>query len=142
MEENHVHIYLKLYDFEDHPNVVSRVLDLTPTKVGVSGEKFYLGNNHQLERVHRSNFWEYKETHYTDTKWQQEYVDDFVKRIIRPRVERLRNFTESGNGELALVPYYYDVWNTGFDFNLDLLKTIVDCGLVLDMDIYCLAKEE
>lgn len=141
MEENHIHIYLKLYDFEIFPNEVSQKLGIEATKAGIKGEKFFIGNKKKkLEREYSSNWWEYKETHITYTKWQQNYVNDFIKRIIIPRVELIKEVTSQGEGELALIPYYYGEWNPGFDFNLEILRAITDSGLVLDMDIYCLSK--
>ncbi len=142
MEENCIHIYLKFYEFEIHPDQVTEMLKLEPTKSGVAGEKFFIGSKkNKLEREYDSNWWEYKETDITKTKWQQNYVDDFTKRIIIPRVETFKEITSQGEGELALVPYYYGEWNPGFDFKLEILRAITDSGLVLDMDIYCLSKD-
>lgn len=127
MEENRIHIYLKLYEFEIHPDQVTEILRLEPTKSGVAGEKFFIGNKkNKREREYDSNWWEYKETHITKTKWQQNYVDDFIKRIIIPRVETIKEITLQGEGELALVPYYYGEWNPGFDFKLEILRSITD----------------
>ncbi len=143
MEENHIHIYLKLYEFEHHPDEVTKILELEPTKSGVKGEKFFIGNKKkELEREYDSNWWEYKETHLTKTKWKQTYVDDFIKRIIFPRKKLIKRITQQGVGELSIVPYYYHEWNLGFDFNPEILKAITDSGLVLDMDIYCFNKEK
>ena len=142
MKENHIHIYLKLYDFEIHPNEVSQKLDIEPTKTGVTGEKFFIGNKmKKLEREYGSNWWEYEEAHITETKWQQNYVNDFIKRIIMPRLEIIKEITLQGEGELALVPHYYEEWNFGFDFNLETLTALTNSGLILNMDIYSFDKE-
>ena len=143
MDKNHIHIYLKLYDFEIHPDEVTKLLNLDPTESGVKGEKFFIGNKKsKIERVYSSNYWQYKETHFTKTKWHQEYVDEFINRILKPRIEEIRLITSQGSGELALVPHYYDEWNPGFDFKLDILTTIVDSGLILDMDVYFFSNDE
>lgn len=142
MEENHIHIYLKLNEFELHPDDLTKILGINPTKTGVIGGRFFIGNKKKkIEREYQSNFWEYKEPHITDTKWQQEYVNDFINRIIKPRVEVLKRITSEGSGELALAPYYYNEWNLGFDFDLEVLKVLVDCGLILDIDIYCFEND-
>lgn len=141
MEENHIHIYLKLYEFELQPYEITNMLGLKPTGYGIKGETFFIGNKtKKLEREYKSNWWEYQETHITETKWQQNYVDEFIKRVVIPRVEIIKKITSEGAGELALAPHYYGEWNLGFDFNLDTLKALTESGLVLDMDIYCFER--
>tara|TARA_R110000868_G_scaffold294140_1_gene554726 strand:+ start:92209 stop:92649 length:441 start_codon:yes stop_codon:yes gene_type:complete len=142
MEENHIHIYLKLYDFDLQPDEVTKMIGLEPTKSGVKRGNFYFAKKYKIEREYQSNWWEYKEKHITETKWQQEYVDDFINRIIKPRVEIIKSITTQGSGELALVPHYYDEWYLGFDFSLDIIKILSDSGIVLNMDIYCYDKEK
>ncbi len=142
MEQNHIHIYLKFYDFDLDPDEITKKLGLEPTEIGRKGEKYTLGRKAKTEKERTFNFWEYKEKIITGEHWHQKFINDFIDRIIEPRKGMIREITEVGESELSLVPYYYDEFNVGFDFSLQKLETLVNARIFINFDIYFLPRDD
>ena len=137
-KKNKVHIYLKFYDFNVHPDEISKALKLEPTRKGLKGEKFYIGTKKKIERKYSSNWWQFGQKYDVNGKWPQEFIDQFTEEIIEPRKNEIKDIIAIGDGELSVCPYFYNDTNPGFHFEHRVLKAISEANLPINMDIYCL----
>ncbi|XWN36336.1 MAG: DUF4279 domain-containing protein [Balneola sp.] len=138
-ETNKVHIYLKFYDFDIHPDEISKVLNLEPTRIGLKGEVFFIGNKKKkIQRTYSSNYWELKKKFEIDDKWVQEFIDEFIKEIIEPKKGLIKKMIKEGDGEFSVVPYLYSEANPGFFFESNTINILSETNLPINLDIYCL----
>lgn len=131
-----VHIYLMFYDFEIHPDEISKILNLNPTKTGLKGEEYIL--SYDRKRTYKSNWWEFRKDYEMGEKWVQEFIDEFILEIIEPRKKEISEVMSKGDGEFSVVPYFYSKANPGFFFEKSTIEVLSEANLAINLDIYCL----
>ncbi len=131
---NENYISLKFFEFDFSPQVISEKLGLEPTKTGIKGER----RNPKFALLCKSNEWTYEEFNKTN-EFIGELVQSFIERIVRPRLEQIKQLATSQFGELSIAQWYYDGYNPGYHFSKEIISTIKETGLEIDIDTYCLS---
>ncbi|MBO6622975.1 MAG: DUF4279 domain-containing protein [Balneola sp.] len=137
-KKNKVHIYLKFYDFNVHPDEISKALKLEPTRKGLKGEKYLIGNKNKREQIYKWNYWELGKKFEIGDRWVQEFIDEFVNEIIEPNKGEIKKVIKKGDGEFSVVPYFYSEANPGFFFESSSIDILSAANLSFNLDIYSL----
>jgi uncharacterized protein DUF4279 len=96
---NDDHIILLFLNFDYSPEVITEKINLTPSRSGLKGEKYYLGHNHEVVKYRKCNFWEYELRQITND-FIGDSFDLFVEEVIYPRAASIRSVAETCDGEL------------------------------------------
>lgn len=132
---NKNYIALKFFDFDFSPQIISEKIALIPTKTSLKGER----RNPKFSLICKSNEWMYEEFNKTND-FIGDLVQEFISRIIIPRLKEIKALTGAHYGELSIVQWYYSGCNPGYHFSKDILTVINDTGLEIDIDTYCLSS--
>jgi len=139
MNQNEIHISLKIFDFSCEPSELSNRLGIESTKQGIKGEP--LSSKNGVARIWPYNFWEYgikKETN----EFIETPINNYIKNIIQPRETELIDIISNCKSEFSVAQYYYTGHNPGLHLEPETIKIISKIGAGIDVDIYCLAEDE
>jgi len=134
------HIILWFLNFDQSPEEITKQLVLTPTKTAVKGQEYLSGPNQTVKKIHKFSFWEY-EWKIESNQFVGELVDKFIAEIIKPRFGEIKMLAKRIDAELKIVQYYYDGYNPGYHFSVDIMKILTEANLEIDIDTYCLTEE-
>jgi len=137
---NENHIILLFVNFDYPPEIITEKINLSPSKTGLKGERYYLGHNQEVVKYRKSNFWEYELRQITND-FIGESFDQFVEEIIYPRAASIRSIAETCNGEIKMVQYYYNGYNPGYHLPAKIIAMLSGTKLDIDIDTYCLTSE-
>lgn len=138
---NRNHIIFGFYDFDVHPNEITDSLDLKPTKTGLKGEEYEVGEQRKIEKTRDCNFWEIEVKTLTND-FIGDLVDKFVADVIRDRTKEINKLSNKCQCKLTVVQYYRDGWNPGYFFSRELIKLLADINAEIDIDTYCLSEDK
>jgi hypothetical protein len=138
---NRNHIIFGFYDFDVHPNEITYTLDVKPTKTGLKGEEYEVGNQNRIKKTRDCNIWEIEVKTLTND-FIGDLVDKFVNDIIKSRIKEIKTYSATGQCKLTIVQYYYDGWNPGYFFSSELVKLLADINAKIDIDTYCLSEDQ
>lgn len=134
MNENHVAI--KIFDFVAPPQELGSLFGLEPTKTARKGDEYGI-----LKKTYPWNFWEHRRVRNED-RFIGDLAAEFIATVLEPRKEALKQVLSGCSGEFSVVQYLNNGCNAGFHLGRSALRTICDLGIELDVDIFCLAKDE
>lgn len=137
---NNFSIALKISNFEFDVNHLNNLMKIDPTEFHYKGESYALkGPTGPVLKNYKDNYWEFRREYESDD-WVQKYVDTFIKEIIAPRIEMLKNISTQAALELFIGVNYLGDVNPGFHFQANDLTVLAYAGLDIDMDLYFLKE--
>ncbi len=139
-DTNQNHIRLSIFDFIQHPDQISDILDLNPSSVGIKGEKYTFGSSNQNERTREYSHWEF-EWKVLSNEFIGDIIEKFIDEIIIPRIDSLKQLVPNCSVQFGIIQYYYDGNNPGICIRSEHTKILSEIGASIDIDIYCLSDQ-
>jgi len=139
MNQNEIHISLKIFEFSCEPSEISNRLRIESTKQGIKGET--ISSKNGVVRIWPYNFWEYSIKIETN-EFIENPINNYIKSIIEPRESELMHVISTCKSEFSVAQYYYTGHNPGLHLEPEAIKIISKIGAGIDVDIYCLAEDE
>ena len=141
-ETNQNHLILRFLDFDFDPDLISKKLQLEPMSSGLKGEEYFFGPQKQISKFRECNHWDYEWKNYSND-FIGDYIEKFFNEIIIPRLDLIKEISlDCKTIRFIIVQYYYTGHNPGYGFEKNQIKILADINAEVDMDIYCLNKDE
>ena len=134
--QNENHIILWFSDFDYLHEEISKKLSLAPTSIqllnpDLERNKYYAGKRN-------FSYWEYEWTP-DSSEFIGDVAERFIKEIVKPRAQAIKELRATTVGEFKIVQYYYEGCNPGYHLTIEAMSILVEANLELDIDTYCLA---
>ena len=130
-----------VYEFDYHPDIISSKLDLKPLKIGVKGEKYFVGHKKQVTKTHEYNFWTFEHKNVLN-QYIGDFIGKFIDEIIISRLDTIKNISQDGKVQLRIVQYFYNGCNPGIYLKREYIKILSEINCSIDIDLYCLNEKE
>jgi Domain of unknown function (DUF4279) len=118
------------------------LIGLTSRNFWKIGDSYKFGSaNSNGERIRTSNFWCF-DKFAESNEYIGDLAEDFIDKVIVPRITVIKSLTDKYHGEFSLVQYMYEGCNPGFCLNKKHIDILSKCGLSLNVDFYVLSQSE
>ena len=139
---NQNHLRLSFLDFDFDPELITKKLELEPLSTGQKGDEYFIGSQKQISKTRDCNHWEF-EWKNTSNDFIGDYISEFFKEIIIPRLDLIKGIASNCRiVRFNIVQYYYSGHNPGYTFEKEQIRTLSDINAEIDIDTYCLCKDE
>jgi len=129
-KKTEVRVQLFINSFRCHPDEVTRILGLTPTKTWVKGDPYLKTGG----PVHRGDGWSLSSGLPPATA-PEEQVESLTK-LIRPHTEKFKRLPRGSVVDLSCAIYAYDDSQRVFFFPVEAVKTLAAIGSYISIAYY------
>jgi len=134
-----IFIYLDLFDLEFDPDEITEKTKLKPYKIYKKNTKYLLRSG--KEYISEDNSWSTEYSH-ENVIYADEAIEGFIKTIITPNLNYLKEVLLKSNGKITFVYYTYRSNNIGITLNTEFIELLSELKLKVDFDLYCLHEDE
>src|SRR5579862_9458927 len=118
--KNRYHVWFAIYDFECHPDEITKQIGIKPTEIRIKGETRLIGKiKHKVTNKESSWRLESELAHTIET---EKHIENILTKL-RPYKQNLLKVTEKYYTEFGCASYYYEA-NPGIHINNNLVKEI------------------
>lgn len=140
-QQNQNHIILGFYEFLFSPDEITKSLMLEPLSTGIKGEKYSITKKQPFNKIREYNHWDYEWKLQTN-EFIGDIVERFIEEIIVPRKRIIKKLSSTSEIQLQIVQYYYDGHNPGIHIKSEHTKVLSEINCSIDIDLYCLCKDD
>jgi hypothetical protein len=132
--KNRYYVWFAIYDFDCHPDEITKEIGITPSEIRIKGEIRTSGKK-KYKLINKQNSWRIESDLPRNIPIEKHLENVLTK--LRPHTQNIIKVTEKYYAEFGCASYYYEA-NPGIHIDHKLLKEITDLHAEIDLDMYCL----